>query len=631
MFCVRKTKQLAGILRRFAADKRGNTLAMVAAGLVPMAGMIGGGVDISRAYMVQTRLQQACDAGVLAGRKAMSNSTYNAAAKQQAENFFKTNFPEGYLRTQNLTFTHSNPSGTAKVVGEASVTLPTVIMKIFDQDGIDVDVECEAVMEIANSDITFVLDTTGSMNDNVSTGSGGTIKKIVALRNAMGSFDDTVRAAAAGSNSRIRYAMVPYSITVNVGELIYDLDKTYLIGGTAGDTYAYESRQRPTSGPTLEATFYESQASLDGSECKNKFGTQNSGISGWWQPSWHGYSSGNPVTQGGKTYVFSYYSWNGSTSNPPSYANGSSYWRDCVRKVQRYGSGGSSDWIYKEYNLEVDDFVDSIKSSNPAVPNPAADSGTSRWNGCIEERQTIASSSISWNASGKTITPAGTFDLDIDLVPNNNNQRWRPAWSDVVYYRSSGTTQSSSGTKVSGNEAACPLKSQLLTEMSEAAFDAYIAALGTSGYTYHDIGMLWGARVSSTSGIFQDNVNSPPPNNGFVSRHLIFMTDGDQVSQDTAYTAYGVERHDQRVGGGANNSTTESYHIDRLLAICSAIKARGIRLWIIGFDVDLDNSKFSHLNNCASTGSAYEAENAASLNSAFTEIAAAVADLRLSE
>ena len=35
----------------------------------PILGLIGGGFDIGRGYLSQSRLQQACDSGVLAARK----------------------------------------------------------------------------------------------------------------------------------------------------------------------------------------------------------------------------------------------------------------------------------------------------------------------------------------------------------------------------------------------------------------------------------------------------------------------------------------------------------------------------------------------------------------------------------
>src|SRR3954470_11325217 len=83
-----------GFMRRLARDTRGNTLAIVGAALVPLAGMIGSGVDMSRAYMAKTRLQSACDAGALAGRRVMQNDTLDSAVINEANRFFNFNFPQ---------------------------------------------------------------------------------------------------------------------------------------------------------------------------------------------------------------------------------------------------------------------------------------------------------------------------------------------------------------------------------------------------------------------------------------------------------------------------------------------------------------------------------------------------------
>jgi hypothetical protein len=62
---------LPGLLARLLRDGAGNTLAMVAAALLPLIGLLGGGIDMGRGYLSQSRLQQACDAGVLAARKRL--------------------------------------------------------------------------------------------------------------------------------------------------------------------------------------------------------------------------------------------------------------------------------------------------------------------------------------------------------------------------------------------------------------------------------------------------------------------------------------------------------------------------------------------------------------------------------
>ena len=63
-----------GLISRLRSNTAGNTLMLVAGAIIPLTAMIGSGVDMGRAYLVKSRLQQACDAGVLAGRKYMLKS-----------------------------------------------------------------------------------------------------------------------------------------------------------------------------------------------------------------------------------------------------------------------------------------------------------------------------------------------------------------------------------------------------------------------------------------------------------------------------------------------------------------------------------------------------------------------------
>ena len=62
---------LTALFPRLARNTAGNTLMLVAAALVPLVAIIGSGVDIGRAYLAESRLQQACDSGVLAARKRL--------------------------------------------------------------------------------------------------------------------------------------------------------------------------------------------------------------------------------------------------------------------------------------------------------------------------------------------------------------------------------------------------------------------------------------------------------------------------------------------------------------------------------------------------------------------------------
>ena len=134
----------AGFLMRLVRDRRGNTLAMMAAFLIPLLGLAGSAVDVARLYVVKARLQQACDAGVLAGRKFMTstNNTLDPTAVTQAQNFFSNNFKTGWMGSTDVAFTPTKTSDS-QVAGTASTTVPMTLMKIFNMPDKAIAVNCQ--------------------------------------------------------------------------------------------------------------------------------------------------------------------------------------------------------------------------------------------------------------------------------------------------------------------------------------------------------------------------------------------------------------------------------------------------------------------------------------------------------
>ena len=92
------TRRLTGWFARLVRDQKGNTLAMVGAALVPLAAMIGSGVDMSRAYMAKHRLQAACDAAALAGRQGDGERHSVHHGHQRGDQILQLQFPSGHLR-----------------------------------------------------------------------------------------------------------------------------------------------------------------------------------------------------------------------------------------------------------------------------------------------------------------------------------------------------------------------------------------------------------------------------------------------------------------------------------------------------------------------------------------------------
>jgi Flp pilus assembly protein TadG len=217
-------------------NTRGSTLAMCAAAVIPLLLIVGSGLDMSRAYMAKLRLQQACDAGSLAGRRVMQNDTLNSTVTTEANKFFNFNFPQGAFQTATFTPSITKPA-TGVIRITASTTIPTSIMKIFGYSTLPLSVDCKAEQHFINTDVMLVLDNTGSMNctpgssSTCSSSSEQTGSKMDGMRDAVLALYDqlaSVQTQLEAAGMRLRYGIVPYSSVVNVGKDIYGLNSAYI-------------------------------------------------------------------------------------------------------------------------------------------------------------------------------------------------------------------------------------------------------------------------------------------------------------------------------------------------------------------------------------------------------------------
>lgn len=542
--------QTKGFLARLLASQTGNALALTAAGLFPMLGLIGGGIDMSRLYLVKARLQQACDAGALAGRKQMAGGawSYNSyAARTVAENMFSANFENNAYGTNTLAKAFTESSG--KVTGTASINVPMAIMQVFGIKTKALNVTCEADMRIPNTDVMFVLDVTGSMN---STNSGDSAPKITGLRKAVRCFyealakkDTTADCGSTPSgvsgNAQLRFGFVPYNTNVNVGKL---LNNDWI-----ANNWNYQSRE------WLSGKWTYRQRSLN--------------VSG--------------LKAGGS-------SWNNSVSLP-------------------IGSSGGNSSI--------------------------------GWDGCIEERKTVITTSFD-------PIPSDAWDLNINMIPNTGdpNTQWGPALEDAVWGRYTtsssgwGTTYTDTVNDVSTSSnldhnisySCPPAAAKLSVYASGSAFDTYVNTLTAGGNTYHDIGLIWGARLMSPTGLFASE-NAFTPSGGEIERHLIFMTDGDTVTDPGNYAAYGAAWWDRRQtpSGTAPTSTLLDAQVNaRFQAVCKYVKeVMHVHLWVVSFGSGVSGSAQTALQNCAETNRYFLAKNSTELNANFQQIADEISQLRL--
>jgi hypothetical protein len=119
--------------------------------------------------------------------------------------------------------------------------------------------------------------------------------------------------------------------------------------------------------------------------------------------------------------------------------------------------------------------------------------------------------------------------------------------------------------------------------------------------------------------------NATAPNGDAIARHIVFMTDGAQVNNVENYSIHGIEWWDRRITGDGNSTREFNRRASRLQAICNAAEQENVTVWVVAFGTTLTQN----LVDCASPGRAFQANNAASLEDAFQEIAQKIAALRL--
>jgi hypothetical protein len=629
---------LGGLLR----DMRANTLAIMGMALIPLAGMVGGGVDISRMYLVKTRLQHACDAGALAGRRTMSGGTWsfnNYAARAAAEKFFDANYNKDAYGASGVTRVFSENAG--KVSGIASAMLPMTLMRIFGRPTEKLEVVCDADMRLPNTDVMFVLDNTGSMGDDDGSGT----RKIDGLKVAVKCFYEIVArldtdancttgtpSGGTGSQVQIRFGFVPYSTNVNVGRLLKP--------EWFADTWQYQSREivydpnsstwQQQGSPQLIKSENLSVSGVARSQCT----TDNARFYGY-NSSEDSYPDANTKVNLTKTVTKVSFSGNDSSGT-------CSGQRDWVQTNYKKVAGTTfQQWRYNQLWKNITGLKNGA-GWNASFTLPIGSGGTNKtisWDGCIEERHTVKTDNYS-------PIPADANDLDYDAVPTSDaNTKWAPALPGLIYTRKStggGTgswdrSEALTTTDYSNSSSYyCPTAAKKLQTWASASdFDSYVDSLQPTGNTYHDIGLLWGARLSSPTGLFASE-HDYTPQGGEIERHIIFMTDGDTNTAASDYNAYGVPWFDRRQTDSTSQADLDAQVDKRFAALCSKIKNATFNgqntytLWVISFGTVTTDTE-NRLKTCATSGRYYSAKNSTALQSTFKSIADQISQLRLTK
>ena len=633
---------LAGLVRRIVRDSAGNTLALIAAAMIPLLALVGGGVDMGRSYLAQTRLQQACDSGTLAARKKLGTTVALTGVpptdvKTVGDKFFNQNFRTGSYGTKNRSFTMTLEADYA-ISGAAHIDVPTTIMGVFGKTLVAIDVTCEAKLNFSNTDIMFVLDTTGSMLD---TNPGDTDNKLTSLKQVVRNFY-TQMEGSKSPGTRMRYGFVPYSTNVNVGG---SLKSDWLV-----DNWNYHGRVPRDTGADVTYTYNDYTWTSNGGSATNVAAYNSTTCPA--STNWANYTNVVDNTDGSgsgtRTENGTYYACNLGADGTTYTITGviyKDYTNSWVRSPNKTGTRREYEWTYKPVNQDLA-FLKGATGNDPPVPasvgvkmygspSPTPASIDAWFRGCIEERDTYEISDYN------NVDFSKALDLDLDLVPTKGlaKTQWRPMLNEIsfepeIWWDGTGTFKSPVN---SGNDylmagwaglSACPAPARKLSEMTSGDVDTYLNSLVAEGSTYHDIGMIWGGRLLSPTGLFA--AENADVSGKTTSRHMIFLTDGLTAPLDISYGTYGIEPLDTRRWDPkkpALGLTLTEVIEKRFGVACEQVKKRNITVWVIGFGTTLNPV----MTNCAGVGHFFEAKNSAELNDIFGKIAAQMGDLRVSK
>jgi Mg-chelatase subunit ChlD len=425
-----------------------------------------------------------------------------------------------------------------------------------------------------NIELVMVLDTTGSMS------SGG---KITALKSAAKQMVSTLFAGN-DSSSTVKIGVVPFAAAVNIG-----FDK---INSGWLDTRGYSAANAAASAIPFE--------DLD----------QVAGIS-----------------------PLKLYSGNSFSSPGTSLAN--RQWLGCVR--ERSGGAGAP--------YELTD--DPPSAGTPATlwapyfapdesggGNPSPTSGQNYGNNYICD-----DAGRSWSSCSGSVTYSATCVKNAtggagSAGSCSNSSSASSNCENIRQCRTSKYANKSVSGTSTGPDINCPPTA--ITPMTEtkSTIDAAIDALTPKGSTVIPAGLLWGWRVVSPGEPF---TQGKAYNDDKYVKAIILLTDGDNDANQqgsstginkSTYNAFGYAKNGHL--GNTNGSNADATLDAKTLAVCSAIKAKDIRLYTIGFQVSVASQTL--LQSCATKPDMfYSSPNNAQLAAIFQDIAQGLSELRIAE
>ncbi|MYZ46377.1 TadE/TadG family type IV pilus assembly protein [Propylenella binzhouense] len=190
------------------SNESGNVGIIFAFSAIPLIGLMGGAVDVTRQQRYKAEIANAMDAAAiaLARQPAMKKPEADAFVNRYVESVIGK--PDASVHLPGFE-TEKTESG---YVVSVEATMDTAFLPLLGFATLPIDLTTEVASSAGKYEIALALDNTGSMAQN---------GKIQALRKSAGELVDTLYAEE-GSEDRVKVALVPFVTAVNIRGKAFD-------------------------------------------------------------------------------------------------------------------------------------------------------------------------------------------------------------------------------------------------------------------------------------------------------------------------------------------------------------------------------------------------------------------------
>lgn len=574
---ARLLRHAARLRSRFATAKGGNVVIIFALASLPLLLFTGAAIDYGLEVRLLTKLQAATDATAL-GLCLTPQVTTGVQLQLQAGvvlTGYMANAPS--LAIDALAIT-SNPR---KITLTSHVNSPTYFSAFTRVTSPRVTASSQCATPLPKTfEIALVLDNTGSMAE-----SSGSQSKIQAVQQAAANFVDYVKNNTSfSSNSRI--SIVPFAAAVAVDPVA---SSTALWVDTNGlSAYHWTN--------VAKSALFKSRLAIFGAL---KLANPNWGWAGCFETPPYPQN----VQDGAPTLGITQAAWN--TLYVPLFA------------PDEPGGGNTS---YACWN----------SNGSTSCSNPTA----ATFNSYIDDTNGLATCPV----------PSSFMTAE--------SQACKYASPRNAQY----TTNNSYTGIPNGPNFECVSKPLQRLTGDATVLKTLISGMTAAGSTNIHDGMMWGWRTLSPLSVFADGAPYSPANSTSptaTTKVMILMTDGANTWPLNGYNTYNQSQYfplgylqnadlstpSARLPAGFQNvssATQQRAALDQLtLEACTNAKTAGVSIYTIGFSVPsdpIDTQGIQLLQNCATNAKqAFVANDSSQLISAFSQIAASIGALRISQ